>query len=384
MCTTTPDYEHMTWWVVGLGVRLWICRVDWVMCMEDDLRCSLFCCPRPLDISCLQQQIRSGCYLSFAFLQVHNKLVLIYLWSLDRNVPLKLGLMKHSLTMARACLADITSEEDRAVRLGRYSAAATIGFAIGPTLGGHLMASYGFKVAACTTSALFLLNFVLSWWLIHPTQGSHSQLSKRRHAGWVQTFTFIRSKTWSKVSHLVVQRFFIINSILIVRRSMYHVLRSQFGTSPLVISYIASFQQMISVAAALSIGKISTFYSDNERLRLHACILMTMAIVGALFATHLWIFVAVLVPFGAMASLQRIAGTQLCLQLTSPEEKGEVLGIGQSVWSLTRILGPQMSGLAMDYSHSMPQVIAVAFAIIGTGHIYTFNVSKHDSDKKTD
>ena len=138
------------------------------------------------------------------------------------------------------------------------------------------------------------------------------------------------------------------------------------------------------MGTVLSMGKISKVYSNNNNiLRFHACLMMAIAIVAALFSIHFWMFVIFFVLFGSMASVLGIAGTQLCLQLTSPEEKGEVLGIGQSVWSLTHILGPQIAGLSMDYSYNMPIVIAAAFAITGTG-IVMMDVSKPESDKKTD
>jgi MFS family permease len=290
------------------------------------------------------------------------------------------GLMKHSLTMARACLTDITSEKDRAVRMGRYSAAATVGFSLGLPIGGHLMESYGFKVAACTTSSVFFLNLLQSWWLIHPTQ--QSQILRRRQ-GLLQTLSFTRSRAWPKLSHVMAQRFFTMNSSLIFRRCMHHFVQGRFSMNPLIITYIGSLQHLVSVGTALSMGKISKVYSNNnDSLRFHACLMMSVTIVAALFSVHVWMFVVFFVLFGSMASVTGIAGTQLCLQLTFPEEKGEVLGIGQSVWALTHILGPQIAGISMDYSYNMPMVIAAVFAIAATG-IVMMGSSKAERDKKT-
>ena len=291
--------------------------------------------------------------------------------------------MKHSLTTARLCLTDITKQENRTIRMGRYSAVATTGFAIGLTMGGHIMDRFGFKAVACTTSTIFFLNFILSWWLIHPTRNTHSKTSKRVDFDWLQIISFTRSDVWSKISLLMVQRFFLFISMTMLQRSKYRILRGRFGTSPMDISYIASLQCLMSVIAAMSLKVISQFYSDNAQLRRHACVVITLSIVGSLFANRLWIFIIFLLALDAMAPVQRVIETQLCFICTAPEEKGEVLGVCQSVWALTRILAPQIAGILMDYHYNFPLIIASTFAIIGTSHMFFHATSKSEETKKT-
>lgn len=50
------------------------------------------------------------------------------------------------------------SKEDRNRVIGNFNAASSVGFAIGPSVGGYLATVYGFKLAAFTSAIAFVFN----------------------------------------------------------------------------------------------------------------------------------------------------------------------------------------------------------------------------------
>ena len=69
------------------------------------------------------------------------------------------GLFKHSLSICRALLSDLVSETERPLVMGHFNAASSVGFILGPVVGGYLAEHEGgFYTSSFTCAAIFLLN----------------------------------------------------------------------------------------------------------------------------------------------------------------------------------------------------------------------------------
>eukprot|EP00063_Salmo_salar_P045242 XP_014020077.1 PREDICTED: major facilitator superfamily domain-containing protein 9-like [Salmo salar] len=69
------------------------------------------------------------------------------------------GLFKHSLSICRALLSDLVSEAERPLVMGHFNAASSVGFILGPVVGGYLTEHEGgFYTSSFTCAAIFLLN----------------------------------------------------------------------------------------------------------------------------------------------------------------------------------------------------------------------------------
>ncbi|XP_069953958.1 major facilitator superfamily domain-containing protein 9 isoform X4 [Cherax quadricarinatus] len=72
------------------------------------------------------------------------------------------GIFKHTITLCKAVLADVTAPEDRQGVLGTFNGAVGLAFIVGPIIGGHLTELQdGFSRVCYITAAVFTLNFVL-------------------------------------------------------------------------------------------------------------------------------------------------------------------------------------------------------------------------------
>lgn len=72
---------------------------------------------------------------------------------------LSTGLFKHSLSICRALLSDLVSETERPLVMGHFNAASSVGFILGPVVGGYLTEHEGgFYLSSFVCAAIFLLN----------------------------------------------------------------------------------------------------------------------------------------------------------------------------------------------------------------------------------
>ena len=71
-----------------------------------------------------------------------------------------LGIFKHSQTVGKSYLSDISSGVEQSTILGHFNAVSSIGFILGPTVGGHLAEKPGgFYTVAILAGLLFFINF---------------------------------------------------------------------------------------------------------------------------------------------------------------------------------------------------------------------------------
>lgn len=69
------------------------------------------------------------------------------------------GLFKHSLSICRALLSDLVSETERPLVMGHFNAASSVGFILGPVVGGYLTEHEGGFYTSCFTCAtIFIMN----------------------------------------------------------------------------------------------------------------------------------------------------------------------------------------------------------------------------------
>lgn len=69
------------------------------------------------------------------------------------------GIFKHSQNMSKIYLADIIPERQRSEVLGNFNSASSIGFIMGPMVGGHVAElPGGFRYVSLLAGTVFLLN----------------------------------------------------------------------------------------------------------------------------------------------------------------------------------------------------------------------------------
>ncbi|MFJ7510360.1 MFS transporter [Peribacillus simplex] len=264
-----------------------------------------------------------------------------------------------------AYVADITSVKERPKAMGYISAAISLGFIIGPGIGGFI-AEYGIRLPFFLAAAIAFLACLSSIFILKEPL-TKEQLAKVS-ANTKQTNFIGDLKRSLNPLYFIA---FIIVFVLAFGLSAYETVFSlfsdhKFGFTPKDIAIIITISSIFGVVVQVFMfGKLVDVLGEKKLIQL--CL-----IVGAIFAvasTMISSFLAVLVVtcFIFLAfDLLRPALTTF-LSKAAGKEQGFVAGMNSTYTSLGNIAGPSMGGLLFDVNINYPYLFAAVIIVIGLG-----------------
>ncbi|XP_060785634.1 major facilitator superfamily domain-containing protein 9 isoform X4 [Neoarius graeffei] len=314
------------------------------------------------------------------------------------------GLFKHSLSICRALLSDIVSETDRPLVMGHFNAASSVGFILGPVVGGYLTEHEGgFYMSSFVCAAIFLLNTGLVWMLpwsecrLDANKNSKSRQPCDRlrncdgsHLGCPSTTKTLRSagslfKDWGNMVLLQLTSVgaqirmvassdmwdvFLVRLLMALAIMLYHsnfslAMEERFGLKPKVTGYMISYSSMLGALAGCLVGPMTQLYRGNmSALLLHSTAFTCSLIFLYAAAGSVWHVLLSSTFFAISTSVGRICITDLELQCGgSARASGTLIGAGQSVTAVGRILAPLLSGLTQEISPCGPPSLGVLLAL---------------------
>ncbi|XP_009076211.1 PREDICTED: major facilitator superfamily domain-containing protein 9, partial [Acanthisitta chloris] len=317
-------------------------------------------------------------------------------------------IFKHTLSISKALLSDLVSERDRPLVMGRFNAASSVGFILGPVVGGYLAElEGGFYQTSFICASIFLLNGGLVWMLPwseehtgnrqhHQDKGKNSFSAQKSHDlhlksasdGAVASTSLFQS-LWSQVA-TVLKRIkgiacsnlwdiFLVRLLMSVAILLYHsnftlALEERFGVKPLFAGYLMSYSSALGVLAGCLLGPITRLYGHNTyRLLLHSSTFTCTLILLYTSALSIWMVILSSTFLAFSTTIGRTCIIDLELTIGGNEASGTLLGVGQSVTSVGRILAPLLSGIAQEFSPCGPPSLAVGLAL---GAILIMNANK--------
>ncbi|XP_062066006.1 major facilitator superfamily domain-containing protein 9 isoform X1 [Lepus europaeus] len=340
----------------------------------------------------------------------------VFLFALAR-VPA--GIFKHTLSISRALLSDLVAEKERPLVLGRFNTASSVGFILGPMVGGYLTElDGGFYLTAFICFSVFMLNAGLVW-LVPWTETKHDSAQQgvqivktgvpavktdcgvqdaatagRAMAGettppppWVQVAWALRdmkSLVFSEMWDLFLVRFLMAVAVMLYYSNFVLALEERFGVRPRTTGYLISYSSALGALAGFALGPILQLYQHNA----HAVLLRSSALTCALLGLHasartvgVVIFCSTLLAFST--AIGRTCITDLQLTVGGAQASGTVIGVGQSVTAVGRIVAPLLSGVAQVVSPCGPPSLgaALALAAIFVMSLHKPRCSSGESDK---
>ncbi|KAF4087221.1 hypothetical protein AMELA_G00093230 [Ameiurus melas] len=317
------------------------------------------------------------------------------------------GLFKHSLSICRALLSDVVSETERPLVMGHFNAASSVGFILGPVVGGYLTEHEGgFYMSSFACAAIFLLNAGLVWMLpwneilnhrfdanrnsksIQPYDGLRNCDGK--HHGSPSTTKTCRSavsqcKDWGNMALLQLTSVgaqirmvassdlwdvFLVRLLMALAIMLYHsnfslAMEERFDLKPKVTGYIISYSSMLGALAGCLVGPITRLYKGNmSALLLHSTVFTCSLIFLYATAGSVWHVLLSSSFFAISTSVGRTCITDLELQRGgNARASGTLIGAAQSVTAVGRILAPLLSGLTQEISPCGPPSLGVLLAL---------------------
>ncbi|XP_012719818.3 major facilitator superfamily domain-containing protein 9 isoform X1 [Fundulus heteroclitus] len=335
------------------------------------------------------------------------------------------GLFKHSLSICRALLSDLVSESERPLVMGHFNAASSVGFILGPVVGGYLTEHEGgFYTSSFTCAAIFLINAGLVWmlpWSEKITDRSETNCSNSASKGCPDDYCKKSAQNgahanhrhpvltaekeadcrapgkprpgWREVSllqpawrqltsvssriHMVASSdmwdLFLVRLLMAVAIMLYYsnfslAMEERFSLKPKTTGYLISYSSTLGALAGFLVGPVTKLYRNNmAALLLHSTVLTCSLIFLYAAAPSVWQVLLTSTFFAISTSVGRTCITDLELQRGGAHASGTLIGAGQSVTAVGRVLAPLLSGLTQEISPCGPPSLGVVLALAAVG-----------------
>jgi DHA1 family tetracycline resistance protein-like MFS transporter len=267
------------------------------------------------------------------------------------------GLSGGNITTARAYIADITTEDNRARAYGLLGAAFGLGFIIGPALGG-LFAHISYTAPIWAAAAITIVATVLAWlWLpetVHRARaggGAWSALADLSGRAPLRTLFTVDFVYWAAFA--VYQTTF---ALFGARR---------FGFDATHTGYLLSAFGFLGVLVqGLMVGPMVSALGERQTLSL-GLVAAAVGWGGSALTHSVPVFVMMLVPGAIGIGLCNATLSALVSKAAGPEEQGRVQGAAGALESLGRTIGPVWGNGTLQHFGEGSAYGSAAAALIG-------------------
>ena len=286
-----------------------------------------------------------GTFVGFLILAFSTSLWMVFL---SRIID---GLTAGNLSLAQAYISDVTEPENRAKSFGLIGIAFGMGFLVGPGVSGFL-AQYSYQYPIFVAAGLSLTSILCTYFLLPSSKPLAEPGSARMTIlDWGNYLGYFRQ---AGVAPLLWQFFAFAFSFstLMAGFALFSERRFYWNGHPFgpkEVGYVYAYIGLVGVILQGGlIGRLVKWIGEAKLVRI-SFLVATIGLGGLAF-TH---GIAVLLVVSALASLGtgalRPAITSLITQRTSRSEQGTVLGLTQSLNSVSQIVAPFIAGMLIDH-----------------------------------
>lgn len=264
------------------------------------------------------------------------------------------GIGSANISAAQAYIADITSQEERAKRMGLIGAAFGLGFVFGPPLGGMLYSAGGLELVGFSTAGLCLVNFAMAWFMLPESLKEKGSERKKFY----QTFKGL-NVIWKKdvVGELFMMSFIYIAAFSMMQINAAVLWKDHYHLKPNEIGNIFGF---IGLCGAVVQGGLIGYFQKKFGLRnmlLWGSPFIAVGLSLIPLPSQFWFYyvqgLAVILLTVGNGFLMPAINAYVSIN-TPAEDQGKVLGSLQSIGSLARVAGPLLSGVLYSVFYPLP------------------------------
>lgn len=244
-----------------------------------------------------------------------------------------------NISTAMACIADVTTKENRSRNMGLVGAAFGLGFMIGPALGGILSKHFGLSTPFYFAAGLALLNAFLVWLRLPETLTAESRARARERATIGEVFHGGRTGIITAI--LASQLTSVIGfSIMTALFALY--CKERFGYDAAHVGYLLAYVGLLGVIFQGGLLRRLLKRPIEKQLAVTGAAVLAASMAALPFTQSLGMLM--LVCFGISLGNSFVTPTLngLASRTTDAHCQGRLLGLMQSAGSLGRFLGPMI------------------------------------------
>lgn len=309
-----------------------------------------------------------GTTLSFFLLGIANSIVILFV---SRIVN---GISGGNISAAQAYVADITTKENRTQGMGIMMAGFSLGFIVGPALGG-ILSEYGYAVPAFVATGVSLIATLLTIFLLpeslHPERRTKKSFSKS-----VKIFSlrdFYDALTHPNVGVALTVMFMVMFAFSLMQGTFALFSEHTLHLTARDIGFIFAFLGIIGVFVQLFLLKRITTWLSEKRAIVVATFSMSLGLllIGLSNSIGMLYFAISLLALGNSISTPVLTGT--ISKLTPENEQGAILGTSQSIASFGRLIGPLIGTAIYSFiGIRTPYFIAAIILVLTAGVVMRY------------
>jgi len=289
-----------------------------------------------------------GTFIGFLILAYAHVLWLIFL---SRAID---GLTAGNLSLAQAYISDVTKPEERAKSFALIGIAFGMGFLIGPGLSGYL-SKFSYQYPIFVAAGLSATSILATYFLLPSITPAAADSATPRKFTLIDWGNYVRYFQQPGLSSLLWQFFaftlafsMFMSGFPLFAERRYFWNGQAFG--PQQVGYVYAFLGFLGVILQGGlIGRLVKF-AGEKRLALagFSLGLAGLAALGFTYTVPLLLVTAAVASCGT--GVIRPTLTSLITQAADRSEQGVVLGLTQSLNSISSIVAPALAGFLIDHS----------------------------------
>ncbi len=254
------------------------------------------------------------------------------------------GLTAGNLSIAQAYISDVSKPEERSKSFAVIGIAFGAGFLIGPAISGYL-STFSYSAPVYAAAALSFLSILCTWFLLPSRQAtapSAERVSIFNLSGYAAYFR-------RPVLRLYLMQFFLFAFSFSTYVSGFALFaQRRFGFGPREVGYLFAWVGFLGIILQGGlIGRLVKRFGERKLIFSgFLCAAIGYALVGLTTNWH-WLYLVSAIASYGMGVL-RPSVTSLVTQNAGREEQGVVLGLTQSLTSISAIAAPILAGLLID------------------------------------
>jgi MFS family permease len=276
------------------------------------------------------------------------------------------GITAGNLSLAQAYISDVTKPEDRAKSFALIGIAFGMGFLIGPGLSGFL-SKYGYQYPIFAAAGLSATSILATYFLlpsVTPSAGDNLTPRKFTVIDWGNYVRYFREPglaplLWQFFAFTFAFSMFMSGFPLFAeRRYTWH--GEKFG--PQQVGYVYAFLGLLGVILQGGlIGRLVKWVGEANLARAgFFCGLVGLVTLGFTYSIPLLLITAAIASSGT--GTIRPTVTSMITQKAGRSEQGVILGLTQSLNSISTIAAPALAGFLID--HSLLSTWAVTAGVV--------------------
>lgn len=271
------------------------------------------------------------------------------------------GLFGGSIATAQAYVADVTTPTERTKYMGLIGASIGMGFVFGPFIGAEL-SRFGFSTAAFVAAGLSCANLVLAVFSLHESLPESARGKSTRVS---LSLSSLQEALGRKVVGPLLLITMLATLSFVAMESTFALFAKQrYGFSEQTMGRLfALIGIVIAIIQGGVIGPLARRFGE-VRIGTAGFVILTGSFSALPFMPTQALMIAALVVVAIGQGLLSPSLSTLLSRAASKTEQGGTLGLGQSLNSLARAIGPVLAGTLFDLYAPLPYLLAALITTV--------------------